>query len=775
DRLVEKYCLRCHNAEKHEADINLTKLGSRVRSLRDRKLWQKVLQQLESEEMPPEDPLPSDDERQQMIASAEKALEIDWSQVRDPGHVTMPRLTRDEYNHTMRDLLGIDLQPGNELSPDGEGASGFTTDRDALFVTPSALEKYLAAAESALDAVVALEHPPVKHHFESEAMFMTETRSVPEDFGDGFKGYVLNRGQMTLYESVRFPSDGFYRFTIRVRSTAGPTGARLRIDGDTKGEVYTVSQTGETLEVIALVKRGARQMTWNIEPPNRTVAQALRAKAEAEQTAAIASTSPFKVLPANAGDLVNQHAPRNAPKYPTMGDESKKVQLLIRDIDRAASAVQRPYEWLRALGTDGDPREILRFKVYVLQRSEGLDKAKEALARELDRPLAEVNRIYNNHNRAKVDRNAELLKVVVHVDDEFVRKAMEKVSPGKVAYNAKKQQSPGSIGIDWIDVEGPVHAAGPDAHCRVFFAHPDSTHSPREAAEAILDNLLPRALRRPVSKDEAARYLRLFDMAHERGDAFEPSVKLMLTAVLCSPHFLYRNELGATKGEYELDDYQLASRLSYFLWMTMPDDELTRLAEAGKLREPDVLAAQVDRMIADDRLRAFTSAFLGQWLGFDSLGKSVLPDEKKFPDFTPELCEAMKLETLLTFESLLREDGSLLELVDSRHTWLNATLARHYGIDGVRGDEMRRVRLDDANRGGLLGMAAVLTATSSPTRTNPVIRGKWVLETLLGETIPEPPADAGTLDPEAGEARGKTLREELLVHRRNPTCATCHD
>jgi hypothetical protein len=166
---------------------------------------------------------------------------------------------------------------------------------------------------------------------------------------------------------------------------------------------------------------------------------------------------------------------------------------------------------------------------------------------------------------------------------------------------------------------------------------------------------------------------------------------------------------------------------------------------------------------------------MGQWLGFEALGRTIQPDEAKFPEFTPELCETMKQETILAFESLLRKNGSLLELLGGRETWLNELLARHYGIEGVQGKELRPVRLDDPNRGGLLGMASILTVTSGPNRTSPVMRGKWVLETLLGEKVPEPPANAGSLDPEAGESRGKTLREELALHRRDATCASCHD
>jgi hypothetical protein len=246
-------------------------------------------------------------------------------------------------------------------------------------------------------------------------------------------------------------------------------------------------------------------------------------------------------------------------------------------------------------------------------------------------------------------------------------------------------------------------------------------------------------------------------------------------AVLVSPNFLYRNEFGPIDGEYRLDDYQLASRLSYFLWQSMPDDELFALAASKQLHEPSVISAQVQRMLADPKSRAFVAEFVGQWLGTEALGKSQQPDITKFPQFTSQLCDAMKQEPLLVVESLLKRNGSVLELLDARETWLNEPLARHYGISGVRGVEMRPVKLDNANRGGLLGMASVLTVTSSASRTSPVVRGKWVLETLLGEKTPDPPPDAGALEPEAGETRNKTLREELLSHRRNESCAVCHN
>ncbi len=799
--LLKAYCVRCHNPEKHKGDVDLTTFAAKPESLQGRKVWLRVLEQLENEEMPPEDPAPSAAERRQLIAWVEQGVKIDWSKIRNPGRVTIPRLTREEYNNTMRDLLGIDVQPGKELTPDGEGTSGFNTDRDALFLTPALLEKYLSAASAALDACLALEHPPVQEHFESEALLMTETRETPRDFGDGFKGYVLNRGQMTLYTSVRFPHDGFYTFTVRARSGGPPCGGRLRIDGETKGDIVASSRTPETLTLTTFVKAGSRQMTWNIETPDmpapRTVVArgpgaALRKGARPQQKQQRpqqkqqnqARPRTKKPLPDNAEDLVTTRAQDNATDYPPTGKEPMNVEPLIMRVNSFAVNVQRAYEWIRVLQEyDGETDEIARFKGYISERGEILDLLKGQLAKALDEPRAEFDLRYDENNREKLAENRKRLETVAHIaappgrSPGFAQQlAFAKgQGQGQQGQNVNRQPQQ-TIAIDWIELTGPIHPAGPQKQSRVFVARPDPAAgvSSRQAARAVLAAFMPRAFRRPVTEAQLERYLAFFNRALVNGDSFEEAVKLALTAVLSSPHFLYRNEFGPVDGEYRLDDYQMASRLSYFLWMSMPDDTLSSLAAEGRLHEPAVLAAQVERMLADPRSRAFASAFMGQWLGFEALGRTIQPDESRFPEFTPELCESMKQETILAFESLFRRGGSLLELLDGRETWLNESLARHYGIEGVRGKELRSVKLDDPNRGGLLGMASILTVTSGPTRTSPVVRGKWVLETLLGEKVPEPPADAGTLDAEAGESRGKTLREELALHRRNVNCASCH-
>ena len=333
---------------------------------------------------------------------------------------------------------------------------------------------------------------------------------------------------------------------------------------------------------------------------------------------------------------------------------------------------------------------------------------------------------------------------------------------------------PVTLSLDWIEISERLKA-GEDGS-RVWIAEPGGRLSGREAARQVLEHFARRAYRRPVGRSEIDRLLAFYDRASLRGEPFEQAVGLGLRAVLVSPKFLYRAERGGSApSDYPLDDYELASRLSYFLWLSMPDEQLTSLARAGKLSAPGTLRREARRLIADPRSRSFTETFIGQWLGFAELGGTIKPDDVAFPEFTPALGDAMVEEATRFFNRIVREDRSLLQLLDSDYTFLNEELAKHYGVKGVVGREMRLVELDDPRRGGVLGMGAVLTATSLPTRTSPVVRGKWVLETMLGEELPPPPPDAGEL-PEAVEtAVPMTVRQVFEMHRDETRCAVCHD
>lgn len=313
------------------------------------------------------------------------------------------------------------------------------------------------------------------------------------------------------------------------------------------------------------------------------------------------------------------------------------------------------------------------------------------------------------------------------------------------------------------------------ARKRLLVAEPDGQLPPREAAEKVLVEFARRAYRRPVQADELAKLLYLFDRAMERGDSWHQAIRLPLKGVLISPNFLFLVEPeNEDDGVHPLPDFPLASRLSYFLWASMPDQELLHLAGQGKLQDKEVLRQQTRRMLKDPKARGFAEAFVMQWLDLRPLGETVRPDPERFPEFDDELAEAMRAEVVSLFQYVISEDRSLLDLIDPDYTFVNDRLAQLYGIPNVQGSELRKVQLTDKTRGGILAAAAPLTVTSYPLRTSPVLRGRWVLEEVLGSRVPPPPPNAGELPPDDKPTNGLTLRQQLEVHRKNPDCAACH-
>ena len=331
-----------------------------------------------------------------------------------------------------------------------------------------------------------------------------------------------------------------------------------------------------------------------------------------------------------------------------------------------------------------------------------------------------------------------------------------------------------------IRVRGPLEQIDlPPSHKQIIFINPEEVNREerRQAAEKILRRLITRAFRRPPTDDELRRYRDLVQAARRQGESLESSVQLVLQALLVSPHFLYKMELdppGKEGQPRQLNDFEVASRVSYFLWSSMPDDELLELASEGKLTADDNLEKQVRRMLASPKSKALAENFAGQWLELRSLDIRT-PDSQLFPAFSDDLRRAMRSETELFFETIVREDRSVLDLLTADFTFVNEPLAKLYGIGGVSGNEFRRVSTAGTPRGGLLTQGSFLTITSNPNRTSPVKRGKWILENILGTPPPPPPPDVPELvEAKQGEDLG-SLRARLEEHRKNPACASCHE
>ena len=334
--------------------------------------------------------------------------------------------------------------------------------------------------------------------------------------------------------------------------------------------------------------------------------------------------------------------------------------------------------------------------------------------------------------------------------------------------------------VDYVNVRGPFNPVGPGntpSRERIFTCRPADDSTARVCATEILSTLARRAFRRQPTEQDVATLLSFYDLGWAR-DGFDAGIQSALRVILTSPKFLFRDEpdpSGAAPGSlYALDDSALASRLAFFLWSAPPDDELLDLATQGKLSDERVFEQQIERMLADERASALVENFAGQWLFLRNL-QSTRPDTEEFPDFDENLRRAMRRETELLFEHVMREDSSINELLTADYTFVNERLARHYGMPQIYGSHFRKVPVTDEARRGLLGHASILTVTSYPNRTSPVLRGKWVLENVLGTPPPPPLPNVPALtENEAGKV-ARTLRERLAEHRANPVCATCHD
>jgi hypothetical protein len=335
------------------------------------------------------------------------------------------------------------------------------------------------------------------------------------------------------------------------------------------------------------------------------------------------------------------------------------------------------------------------------------------------------------------------------------------------------------VRINTIDIGGPYsQTTGPSrASLQKIYTcgHLNGGHTPM-CARRIVTDFANRAFRRPVTARELTPYVTLVQQAAKEEGSLAEGLAVGIQAILVSPDFLFRIErdrtAAATRAYYPISQYELASRLSYFLWSSMPDAQLRRAADMGTLRNPAVLTAQVRRMLRDPKANALAENFGGQWLQFRAL-ESVTRDKDRYPDFEDYLRYSMRRETELFIEDVVRQDRKILEFIDGKYSFLNERLARHYGIAGVSGPEFRRVDLNETPRGGVLTQASVLTVSSYATRTSPVLRGRWVLDNLLDAPPPEPPADVPNLK-ESEIGTTASMREQLELHRKDPTCASCH-
>ncbi len=659
---LTQHCFSCHGNGEAKADLTLDKYKDGMSLIRDRKVWDNVVNMLEKGEMPPtENPRPAPDDLQRAIKGIDAVLSnLDCGKpgsVDKAGRVTIRRLNRTEYNNTIRDLVGVDFNPGDDFPADDVGY-GFDNIGDVLSFSPLLAEKYLFAAETILEEAIVIVDPPQRTSSRVGQLRPTSATSMIEQ-----SGYIA-------FE------EGDY--TIRAKVYADQCGddvarAKLRV---------TSQSTNEVIESAELPTPGTKDDPTIIELQTRLEKGSYRV--------GVLFLNPLDSIPV---EIESQ-------------EKREEIQSLIK-----------------------------------------LKQEQEKIAN---------SRSFQNSERSREARQA-------------ARDAAETAAAALKEFGVSSR----TLYVRSIDTDGPENPPSPkrpESYERLM-AH-SAGLDPREAAKEIIIRFASKAFRRPVRPTEVNDCLSLYDACAKQDNRFEICVRAALLRVLVSPYFLYRVEIDPVDVEpgltYAVSEYELASRLSYFLWNSMPDSELLTLAANSNLRSE--LDNQVQRLIVDPRSLSFIENFAEQWLVLRKLDIAS-PDPKLFPEFTPELKQAMIRESLLFFQEMIREDHSILDLLSADFTFLNETLAKHYGVPNIKGREFVRVAAPP-HRGGIMTQASILTLTSNATRTSPVKRGKFILEQILNTPPPPPPADVPAL--EEDKILSGSVRQVMEQHRENAMCASCH-
>jgi Protein of unknown function (DUF1592)/Protein of unknown function (DUF1588)/Protein of unknown function (DUF1587)/Protein of unknown function (DUF1585)/Protein of unknown function (DUF1595)/Cytochrome C oxidase, cbb3-type, subunit III len=771
--ILAKNCFSCHSDRLHTADLSLEAFRDGSGTAAKPEVWVKVLDKLKAGTMPPRTMPPmAPADREAVVAWIEKSLGAAANGTTsganaDPGRVTARRLNRAEYNNTIRDLLGVTLHPADEFPVDDSGY-GFDNIGDVLSMSPLLMEKYMNAARAVSKAAVFGEPYQIKPGL----MVKLEGKKIQDDMqATGNITPYSARG--SVFTTYHFPVDAEYEFHIRYQNFRG-------------GEQVQQADPNAPARGRG-AGRGARGATGARGAGGATGAGGSPAVAPSEQGAQAGATG------AEAGA-------RGATGLPAVAAGDQGAQAGAPDDPQAAAGAQAnaPNGDAPARGQGrgrGFGPGFVRRPLTDEERKARYEASCNAAPAE---PLVftiDGKQVYSYVVRGVTEceysRGENIIRVKLAAGDHVLRVSF----PGYANMddplkNVNPSDGRRRLYVDFMNVFGPYSPSteAPAGYKKIFICAPQAqAQSVQQCTHDIVEHLLMRAYRRPATADEVQKFTALAAQVQKK-DSFQESIRVVIQAVLMSPNFLYRIErdppsaAGAARADkqavqgasaYRVNDFELASRLSYFLWSSMPDDELFDAAAKGQLHDPPVLKAQVQRMLKDEKASSLADNFAAQWLNLRLMDRKK-PDAAKFPLVDDELLDAMRRETLMFVEAIIHEDRSVLDFIDGKFAFLNGPLARYYGMTGIDGEQMQRVSLDGEQRSGILTQASILSISSYATRTSPVLRGKWVLDNLLGAAPPPPPDGVPPLV-EAGLGTATSMRERLEQHRANPSCSVCHN
>ncbi len=713
--ILAQNCYRCHGEKKQKADLRIDTLDPDLFDGDDVDWWLEVQAVLTNGEMPPED--------EPAMAGSDRASVIDWLAAESQAasmarrgaaeHSSFRRMARYEYGHALQDLLGLPFDFAEDLPPDPVSEDGFENSSEMLHLSGLQLRAYLESARKALRlATVRGERPTTLHWGVSMAA----------------AAEVAWQRQEQQLENVR-KKHGKNPEKLAAELDKQRAAQRRRPGG----AFYHDRSSGR----MAPQRWGYNKARFAWAPAQET--PRIPPSDLATEVGTIAVVPPRHNLYVELGD-----------RLPERGELRVRVRAWRADAEGAnPPSLRLLFGWKAS--NDSQANVILPGEDQVVHATVGAPRFYEW--------RVPMSQIYPRNLVRGINQLGDL------------------PSPSEYLRIVNASQSGGDVHLDYVWVSSPVYETWPPAsHERIFFPSENERDEAVYARE-VIQRFLRRAWRREPTAAEVDRKMRLFERVRPRCATLEDAVLEALAAALASPNFLYLVELDAASddgGASRLSGAELATRLAMFLWSGLPDDELRELAASGRLHEPAVLAAQVDRMLGDPRIERFSAHFVRQWLNLELLD-FLHVDKKQYPHFDDELKRAMRREPVAFFAAVLRENLAVLEFLHADFTFLNERLARHYGVDGVVGNQMRRVELDESHRrGGLLTQAGLLAMNSDGKDSHPLKRGIWMLERILDDPPPPPPPAVPEIDLADPRIAKMTLKERIEDHRNHAACRSCH-
>ena len=695
-QLLGKYCVECHGGKKTKGGVNLKGYDGITHIYKNYELWEDAITQVEGGDMPPEDePQMTKEEKAYFLTKLKDIFDnAEKVELGDPGPSPLRRLTKREYNNTIRDIFGVDLGLGKEFPSEGGGGEGFDNNAEVLNFSPLMFEKYVQEAKKLSGHLT----------FNYTTGFEIYKDEIP----------LRNRPQRLV--ELRKQID-------EIKNSAMPPKFQV--------ETYLKQYVKSSWELAINGKKDDKSI-WDY-------------------------ATKHKMNPVFIKKMIHYFANRDK-KNDVEKEYYNKLFALTKDskpkeVDAAVKRVLEGYKKSRYINEHNTPTPKKLYGEYV----RNVRNCMRMNDKEVRQSISAVER----KRLEDMEKERWLVEGKLETRKRHLQKVFKK-------FDAKKKKEA------WAD---PLkHLSTKDQGSYHWFTkeHEKIQVEKAKLLTNRLKELLSKAYRRTPKGEEVSRLQKLFESEAEK-KGVQAAARLVLVRVFCSPSFIFRVEQQKkVKDNYRISDNELAVRLSYFIWSSMPDKELLDLAAQNKLSDPKVLNSQIDRMLKDHKSKALSEDFAAQWLKFRDVLERVELDKKRFPEFSDELAHDMFKECTETFNYIVQSDSSIMELLDNKYVFVNERLAKIYGLKGVKGNHFRKVSIKDRRRGGLVTSPAIMSMTSYPLRTSPVLRGDYIISSLLGTPTPPPPEGVEELPEDDKVADGLTVKQRFEKHREDPVCYSCH-